>query len=433
MADQPQIDQDVIDLARRLIRIPSLTPVTADLRPAAQESLACLQAFLEAAGARCERLCFSSGHERWGYPVDNLYAEWISNPGGSGICFLGHTDVVPPGDPANWQRAPFGAEIEGDLLYGRGATDMKGAAAAFAVAAARFAQENQKLNVSLIITTDEEWAAVNGTRRVLEWARAQGKTPSAFLVGEPSSAEILGAGIKIGRRGSLGGRLIARGTQGHAAYPGLYENPNRALVLALGIFHRLRWDDGEPGLPATNFETIALSSGDFGASAIIPGEAQALWNIRFTHRQTPSGLAASLREALANPDNFARNHDDANILKQLSLVANMDTAALPYYSAPGQLARAARLTVAECTGKDAIFDAGGGTTDGRFVHEYFPQAEIVELGLPEMGGLTYEAHPERAGRYGGMHQADESCSVADLQSLSGCYLSLLRNYSGTAE
>jgi succinyl-diaminopimelate desuccinylase len=153
---------------------------------------------------------------------------------------------------------------------------------------------------------------------VLEWARAQGKTHSAFLVGEPSSAEILGTGIKFGRRGSLGGRLIARGTQGHAAYPGLYENPNRALVLALGIFHGLRWDDGEPGLPATNFETIALSSGDFGASAIIPGEAQALWNIRFTHRQTPSGLAARLREALANPDKFARDHDDAIVLKQLS-------------------------------------------------------------------------------------------------------------------
>jgi succinyl-diaminopimelate desuccinylase len=433
MADQLQIDQDVIDLARRLIRIPSLTPVTPDLRPAAQESLACLQAFLEAAGARCERLSFSGGHERWGYPVDNLYAEWINDPAGPGICFLGHTDVVPPGDMANWRRDPFGAEVECGLLYGRGATDMKGAVAAFAAAAARFAQENRKLNVSLIITTDEEWAAINGTRRVLEWARAQGKTHSAFLVGEPSSAEILGTGIKFGRRGSLGGRLIARGTQGHAAYPGLYENPNRALVLALGIFHGLRWDDGEPGLPATNFETIALSSGDFGASAIIPGEAQALWNIRFTHRQTPSGLAARLREALANPDKFARDHDDAIVLKQLSLVANIGTAALPYHSEPRELARAARQAVSECMGKDAIFDAGGGTTDGRFVHEYFPQAEIVELGLPEMGGLTYDAHPERAGRYGGMHQADESCSVGDLQSLTGCYLSLLRNYSGTAE
>jgi acetylornithine deacetylase/succinyl-diaminopimelate desuccinylase-like protein len=140
-----------------------------------------------------------------------------------------------------------------------------------------------------------------------------------------------------------------------------------------------------------------------------------------------------LREALANPDKFARDHDDAIVLKQLSLVANIGTAALPYCSEPRELARAARQAVSECMGKDAIFDAGGGTTDGRFVHEYFPQAEIVELGLPEMGGLTYDAHPERAGRYGGMHQADESCSVADLQSLTGCYLSLLRNYSGTAE
>lgn len=433
MADHLPIDQDVIDLARRLIRIPSLTPVTADLRPAANESLNCLQGFLETAGARCERVCFSGGHERWGYPVDNLYAEWVNDDAAPGICFLGHTDVVPPGESANWQRDPFSAEIDGDLLHGRGTTDMKGAVAAFAVAAARFAEENTRMNVSLVITTDEEWAAVNGTRRVLEWAKAQGKEPSAFVVGEPSSEEILGTAIKIGRRGSLGGRLIARGTQGHAAYQGLYENPNRMLVPALNLLHGLTWNDGEPGMPATNFETIALSSGDFGASAIIPGEAQALWNIRFTHRQTPSGLTAKLHEALANPDNFARDHHYANILRQITLIANIDTAALPYYSKPRGLAEAAKHAVEECTGKEPIFDARGGTTDGRFVHKYFPQAEIIELGLPEMGGLTHLKHPDRVGRYGGMHQADESCSISDLQALMRCYLILLRNYSGTAE
>jgi succinyl-diaminopimelate desuccinylase len=430
MAVHTPANEKVVEIARDLIRIPSLTPVTADLRPAAQESLAFLKQHLEGAGARCEWLTFEGGHERWSYPVDNLYAEWGRAQGG--LCFIGHTDVVPPGDLAAWSSDPFSGGIQNGFLLGRGATDMKGAVAAFAAAAADFAEEcrlaGRELNVSLIITTDEEWAAVNGTKRVLEWMRGAGRRPSAFVVGEPSSEEVFGASIKIGRRGSLCGTLTACGVQGHAAYPGLFENPNRALSLALAILHGHRWYDGEPGLPETSFETIATESGDFGATAIVPGEAKALWNIRFTHRETPSTLAAKLRDLLANPPRWAKDHRDARTLRKIRLTANSDTAALPYFSPPRALASRARVIVASRTGRDAVLDAKGGTTDGRFVHAVFPQAEIIELGLPECGGLSRSRHADAFSKIGGMHQADECCSIKDLQSLMWCYRDLLSSY-----
>jgi succinyl-diaminopimelate desuccinylase len=282
----------------------------------------------------------------------------------------------------------------------------------------------------MIVTADEEWAAINGTRRVLEWMRDRGKRPSAFLVGEPSSEEFFGASIKIGRRGSLCGTLSADGVQGHAAYPGLFENPNRALSLALAILHAQRWYDAEPGLPATNFETVATQSGDFGASAIIPREARSLWNIRFTHHESVLTLASKLQQLLDNPPGWVKHHPDAGLLRKLRLAVNSDTAAMPYYSAPGAFAALAKSIVAERTGLSPVFDARGGTTDARFVHNYFPDAEIIELGLPECGGLRRSLHPEAFGKVGGMHQAEECCSLQDLQSLTVCYRDLIGAYLG---
>jgi succinyl-diaminopimelate desuccinylase len=429
MSIQLSPNEKVVEVARDLVRIPSLTPVTRDLQPAARQSLAYLKAFLETAGARCEWLTFAGGHARWDYPVDNLYAEWGDAGASEGLCFLGHTDVVPPGAAQAWSRDPYSGAVEGGFLYGRGATDMKGAVAAFAVAAEAFAQECRQTGrspeVSLILTTDEEWAAVNGTRRVLEWMQASGKRPSAFVVGEPSSEEFFGASLKIGRRGSLCGTLTATGIQGHAAYPALFENPNRALSLALTVLHSLDWHDAEPGVPATNFETVAARSGDFGATAIIPGEAHALWNIRFTHRQTPPTLAAKLQETLDNLPPWAKDHPDGGTLGKLHLAVNLDTAAMPYYSPPGPFASLAQIILARRAKREPLLDAKGGTTDGRFIHAYFPHAEIIELGLPECGGLTRADHPETFGRLGGMHQADECCSVTDLQMLMDCYRDVL--------
>ena len=435
MSVQPSASERVVAIARDLIRIPSLTPVKENLRQKAGESLKFLQRFLEVSGARCEWLTFEGGHDRWGYPVDNLYAEW-GDGGAGGLCFIGHTDVVPPGALDAWSRDPFSGAVEDGFLHGRGATDMKGAVAAFTVAAAAVAEEckaaGKSPRIGLIVTTDEEWAAINGTRRVLEWMKAMSKRPSTFLVGEPSSEAFFGSSIKIGRRGSLCGTLNAAGIQGHAAYPGLFENPNRALNLALAILHSHRWYDAEPGMPATNFETVATQSGDFDTTAIIPGEARALWNIRFTHHETPSSLANKLQQLLHNPPRWAKDHPDARLLRKLKLTANSDTAAMPYYSTPGTVAALAKSIVAARAGREPVFDAKGGTTDARFIHACFPDAEIIELGLPECGGLTHDRHPDRFTRCGGMHQADECCSIDHLQSLMHCYRDLLSAFPGTA-
>lgn len=433
LSDQSGMVGDAILLARRLIRIPSLTPVSADLAPAAETALDCVQAYLERHGAVCHRLKFEGGDGRWGYPVDNLYATLGGDAAFGHLCFLGHTDVVAPGDLRQWGDDPFSGEIRAGFLHGRGATDMKGAVAAFCAAAAHDAAlaaarspSGRRPRISLIITTDEEWAAVNGTRRVLEWLRANGEEPSLALVGEASSPLRFGTHIKVGRRGSLCGVLRARGTQGHAAYPDLYRNPNRALALALAVLHAWRWDDALPGMCATGFEAVALASGDFRATAIIPGQAEALWNIRFTSRQTTDSLMSRLRSLLADPPDWARGHPDAGRLADIDVIGNVETASMPYYSPPGVFARLVADAIAAETGTPPLMDATGGTTDGRFVHVVFPHAEIVEFGLPESGGVPPEGAAPEAGR-GGMHQIGERCSLTDLAALTRSYATIIQH------
>lgn len=425
-----ELERECLSLACDLVRIPSLTPVSPQLLQAAKQSLDCLQAFLEAAGAVCHRLTFEGGHEIWNYPVDNLYAEWSGDETLGHLCFIGHTDVVPHGDLALWKNDPFSGVIRDGFLWGRGATDMKGAVAAFSAAAAGFARTGLRRfpRVSLAITTDEEWAAVNGTRRILEWMRSNGQLPSAFLVGEPSSPNHLGSHIKIGRRGSLCGTLQAKGIQGHAAYPELFENPNRALTLALTILSTQRWADSADGMLPTAFEPIAIASGDFNATAIIPGEARALWNIRFTPQQTVDGLLTKLMTLLEDPPDWARSHPNgADLARIITIIGNTGSASMPYYSPPSGFATLVSQSVFAITGQTPVLDAGGGTTDGRFIHLVFPGAEIVELGLPENGGVE---HLRQAS--GGMHQVDERCSVADLGRLAQCYATLLTAFSEPA-
>lgn len=412
----------LFQLAQQLVQIPSLTPLTPDLQPAARQSLDLIQAFAQESGAQCHRLIFEGGHAKWGYPVDNLYVEWPGD-GGRHLCFLGHTDVVPPGDASAWGSEPFSGDIRDGYLWGRGATDMKGAVAAFCVAAARFAcgQRDKRSTISMLITTDEEWAAVNGTRRVLEWLAANGRTPDAFLVGEPSSPSEFGTHIKIGRRGSLCGTLRAEGVQGHAAYPGLFVNPNRALSAALTALHAHQWDDALPGMPETRLETVALRSGDFGQTAIIPSAAEALWNIRFTPNQSVDDLVAKLRNLLvSNPDWISSPSEPAEP-HPVAITANTDTVSMPYYSPQAGFASLVSSAVAAEMGRTPICDAVGGTTDGRFVQPVFSQAEIVELGLPENGGAGDALR-------GGMHQLDECCRVADLERLSATYFRVIQGF-----
>ncbi len=377
------------------------------------------------ASATCHRLPFSGGHEKWGYPVDNLFAEWDGDEALGHLCFIGHVDVVAPGDLRLWTCDPFGGEVRDGFLWGRGATDMKGAVAAFCAAAAGFAKSanGARPKISAIITTDEEWAAVNGTRKVLEWMRANGREPTAVLCGEPSSPSRFGTHIKVGRRGSLCGTIKAEGVQGHAAYPDLFENPNRGLALALAVLNAQRWDDELPFMPATAFEPVALTSGDFQATAIIPGEAEALWNIRFTPAQTVDALLGKLRESLDTLPEWAIAHPDAAYLKQITINANISTVSMPYYSPPSRFAELVSQTVSSMMGAAPIVDARGGTTDARFVPLFFPRAEIVELGLPENGG-----EGEGVQARGGMHQADERCSLSDLSALTECYFQLISRF-----
>jgi len=423
-----------VDLAQALIRIPSETPVKPEQFADAAASLDFLQAYLTTHGAACTRMVFEGNHHKWPYPVDNLYAEWVFGTPEKHLCFMGHTDVVPVGDMTKWTDTPYSGTLKDGFLYGRGATDMKGAVAAFAAAAADVAnglEDIANTRISLVITTDEEWAAVNGSQRVLNWMSEQNLTPDAVIVGEPSSQDVFGTHIKIGRRGSLCGTLEVAGIQGHAAYTDLFKNPNRALALAMAILTTQRFDDAEGAFPSTNFEVVATDSGNFGATAIIPGQARALWNFRYTHKQTATGLAEQVKTLLANPPAWAQSHPDVDLLNDVTVVANIDTASQPYYATPAALADIAATAVEAITGNRPILDGSGGTTDGRFVHNYFPKAEIIELGLPEKGGKPQMAESAPYGSIGGMHQVDERCRVDELQNLAKTYAAIIETFTQT--
>ncbi|HYD19568.1 MAG TPA: succinyl-diaminopimelate desuccinylase [Patescibacteria group bacterium] len=428
---QPSAEDSTISLAQALVQVASVTPLDSRDLPLAQASLDIAASAAAKSGAKVTQLDFSGGHAKWDYAVNNIFLEWNFGTPEKHICYIGHLDVVPPGDQAKWSTDPFSGKIENGYLYGRGVTDMKGSVAAFITAIEDQIEslKNTNVKISMILTTDEEWAAVNGSKKVLEWMQARGEKVDAFIVGEPSSQDELGSHIKIGRRGSLVGTLTAKGVQGHAAYQELFENPNRALALASTILNSLSFSDGNENFPNTNFETIAFKSGDFNASAIVPGEAQMLWNLRFTPQYDPDSLEKLIKDALANPPEWAKQHPDYHLLKNIEVKANKDTASVPYYSAPGGLASSAQDAVKSVLGTAAKLDGSGGTTDGRFAAQAFPMAEIIELGLPERGGIPEQGKGDDYLSRGGMHQVDERASIRDLVSLRKIFGETVKNYS----
>lgn len=420
----------VLSIAQQLIMIPSVTPLEEKNYPYAVETLDYLQNLVETSGGVAQRFPSEGGHPKWTYKVDNLYAEWCYGTPRKRIIFMGHTDVVPVGDEQAWSQPAFGGYVKDSYLYGRGATDMKGAVAAFYSAVQEASPDLQDIAVGMLITTDEEWAAVNGSRHVLQCLKENATTIDAVIVGEPSSQDILGTHIKLGRRGSLVGYLESQGVQGHAAYQDSFVNANRGLNLAMTILQDLAWHDGNDFMPATNFEPVAAHSGDFNASAIIPGSARMMWNIRFTPQQTPDSLVARLQEALDQPPEWVQHHRDKDLLKNIEVKANINSVSLPYGNGIGYLARVAQDAVQNVTAITASFDSAGGTTDGRFVHTYFPQAEIIELGPPERGGLLADGtKPHDYLQRGGMHQVDERIALHDLHALTQIYTRTLKGYS----
>ena len=374
-----------LDLARALIRCPSVTPADAG-------ALDVLQEALESLGFRCTRLPFE---EDGAARVDNLYARiGAAEPN---LCYAGHTDVVPVGDPAGWTVDPFAAEVVDGVLYGRGASDMKAGIAAFVAACARFLAERGPDfggSLSLLITGDEEGVGVNGTRKVLGWLEERGERLTDCLVGEPTNPTRLGDMIKIGRRGSLVGYLTVRGTQGHTAYPQLADNPIDRLLAMLGAITAAPLDQGTGHFQPSS---VVVSTIDVGnpATNVIPATARAAFNIRFNDLHTQASLGKWLRERFdaVGGDYELRTQDNGEA----------------FLCPPGRLAAIVADAAERVTGHRPEMSTSGGTSDARYIHR---ACACAEFGLV---GAT-------------MHKADERQAVADIEALAEIYKGVLDAY-----
>ncbi len=373
---------DPLALAQALIRRPSVTP-------ADEGAIAVLEEALRPLGFACTRLAFGAAEGR--PVVENLYARrGTAEPN---ICFAGHTDVVPVGD--GWTVAPFDAVVIDGHLYGRGAADMKGAIACFIAAAARLIAEGgaDKLSISLLITGDEEGRAVDGTCRVLSWLAERGERLDACIVGEPSCPGTLGDTIKIGRRGSLNGTLRVLGSPGHSAYPELADNP---LPRLLDMLKAITDEPLDLGSAAFQPSTLALTSIDVGNTAtnVIPGQAEAKFNIRYNDRHTAGSLESWLRQRFDAVDG---NYE-----------LDLDASSAPFVTAPGPLTSAMIGAIREVTGLTPVLNTSGGTSDARFIKAACPVAEFGPVNQT-------------------IHKADERVSLADLEALTVIYHHMLRD------
>lgn len=375
---------DPVALAADLVRCPSVTPAEGG-------ALVLLESFLSAAGFACMRV------DRGG--VVNLFARWGAKGHPRSFGFNGHTDVVPPGESSAWIHPPFGGEIAGGMLWGRGAADMKSGVAAFAAAAADVVREGAADGaVILAITGDEEGDAEHGTCALLDWMATEGERMSVCLVGEPTCPERLGDTIKIGRRGSLTAQIVARGVQGHAAYPERACNPLPVLVAYL---HRLAGCRLDGGTAHFDPSTLAITSIDTGnpASNVIPAAARATVNIRFNDAHT----AGSLSDWLAAEARAAEG--DSGVRIALSVRVSGESFLTP----PGPLSDLVARAVEAETGIVPALSTSGGTSDARFIRAHCP---VVEFGLV---GRT-------------MHQTDEHVPVEDIRRLKAIYARILRDY-----
>ncbi len=373
----------IIELTSELIRRVSLTPDDAGCQPLI--------------AARLGRVGFAIEHLRYG-EVDNLFATHGS--GDPVLVYLGHTDVVPPGPLDAWTSPPFEPAIRDGRLYGRGAADMKSGVAAMTLALEDFvrANPNHRGTLALLLTSDEEGIGKDGVRRVAEELRRRQQRIDWCVVGEPSSRERLGDLIRVGRRGSLTGRLHVRGVQGHVAYPDRAMNPIHALAPALAELAATRWDEGNDAFPPTSFQVSNLNAGT-GADNVIPGELRAIFNFRFG----TASSAASLRERVER------------ILKGCGVDATIDwwLSGEPFLTREGRLREAVVAAIGEhCDGATPEASTGGGTSDGRFIAPL--GAEVVELG------------PVNAS----IHKIDESVALDELERLVRLYGSIAERLLG---
>jgi succinyl-diaminopimelate desuccinylase len=374
---------DPVHLAQDLIRCQSVTPVDAG-------ALDRLQRALEELGFRCWRLPFS---EEGTPDVDNLYARLGDRQ--PNFCFAGHTDVVLTGDPKGWSIDPFAAEIVDGVLYGRGASDMKSAIAAFVAAAERLVSRGSGFgSISLLITGDEEGPSINGTKKVVDWLKARGETVDACLVGEPTNPKRLGEMMKIGRRGSLNGRLTVIGAQGHVAYPHLADNPVPRLLRMLTAITEHRLDGGNDWFQPSNLEVVTVDVGN-NATNVIPARATAGFNIRFNDMHSGAGLSKWLRETF---DGVGGDYE-----------LDIQISGESFITQPGPLSDLVGDAAKRVTGLDPDRSTTGGTSDARFIRHICP---VVEFG---MVGET-------------MHKVDERARVDDIRALAEIYFNVLDGY-----
>ena len=375
-----------LKLAKDLIRKPSVTPNDAG-------AINLLAKNLKSIGFKCKLINFKN--------VKNLYAKLGKNS--PNFCYAGHTDVVPPGNIKKWTVNPFKPTVKNKRLIGRGANDMKASIACFVAAASKFKNENKnfKGSISLLITGDEEGIAINGTKRVVKYLKRKREKINFCVVGEPTNPNKLGEMIKIGRRGSLTGRLTIIGSQGHVAYPHRANNPSSALIKILKKIKELKFDKGTKNFQPSNLEVIKINI-DNNADNVIPGSAEAVFNIRFNDRHSSGSLKRKLN----------------NVFKSLSksnkcrFKIKYETSGEAFLTKPNKTTFMIQNTIKKITGIKPKLSTSGGTSDARFLKNITP---CLEFGLV---GKT-------------MHKIDESVSVSDLRKLTNIYFLILKNYFNT--
>lgn len=364
---------EALSLTQELIRRPSVSP----------EDQGCMDiicARLAKLGFRIERMPFG--------PVENIWAKHGDT--GPVLCFAGHTDVVPTGPREEWATDPFDPVVKDGVLYGRGAADMKSGLAAMIVATERFLARVPKHDgiLAFLLTSDEEGPSVDGTRRVMEVLQARKEKIDYCVVGEPTSTEHLGDTVKIGRRGSLSGKLTVHGIQGHVAYPHLADNPVHAVTPALAELANRTWDKGNQFFQPTTFQISNISAGT-GAPNVIPGELRARFNIRFSTEQTVEKLQQTITDILDR--------------HKVNYTIEWFVSGLPFFTAPGELSAAVERAVKEIANRTTDLSTTGGTSDGRFIAP--TGAQVVELGVINAS----------------IHKVNESVKVADIDSLTHMY------------
>ena len=372
-----------LKLAKDLIRKPSITPKDAG-------AINLLAKNLRSIGFNCKIINFKN--------VKNLYAKLgRSSPN---FCYAGHTDVVPPGNIKNWSTNPFKPIVKNNKLIGRGANDMKASIACFVAAASRFRNQNKnfKGSISLLITGDEEGLAVNGTKRVVKYLKRKKEKINFCIVGEPTNPNKLGEMIKIGRRGSLTGRLTIIGSQGHVAYPHRANNPSNTLIKILKRIKDLKLDKGTKNFQPSNLEVTKINI-DNNADNVIPGSAEAVFNIRFNDKHSSSSLKRKLNKIFkivtkSNKSKFK---------------VSFEVSGEAFLTKPNKTTYMIQNTIKKITGIKPKLSTSGGTSDARFIKNISP---CLEFGLV---GKT-------------MHKIDESVSVSDLKKLTKIYENILVSY-----